>query len=215
MDQLKEAFKKVKEDIDSLRQEILSLSQEISEINAKLVSNSLPTHNANYPTYNPEIPTNIKPITIDISPFSRLKPQNPVFSTGNEGVPTDKPTNQQTNQHTKIEENSMENALNILNSLDNIKKDIRLKFKDLTEQEFLVFSTLYQLEENDGTCDYKTLSEKLNLTESSIRDYIGKLIKKGIPVDKTKIKNKNIKLSVSPNLKKIVSLSTILQLRDI
>ena len=63
--------------------------------------------------------------------------------------------------------------------------------------------------------DYKTLSKRLNLTESSIRDYIGKLIKKGIPVEKIKLNNKNIQLSISPNLKKIASLSTILQLRGI
>ena len=43
--------------------------------------------------------------------------------------------------------------------------------------------------------DYKTLSKRLNLTESSIRDYVGKLIKKGIPVEKTKINNKMIQLS--------------------
>ncbi len=151
----------------------------------------------------------------DLPPFKALKPQNLPISSGNEGVPTDKPTDQQTNQQIKIGENSMENALKVLNSLDNIKKEIRLKFKDLTEQEFLVFSTLYQLEESEGNCDYKTLSEKLGLSESSVRDYIGKLIKKGIPLDKMKIKNKNVKLSISPNLKKIVSLNTILQLRGI
>ena len=70
--------------------------------------------------------------------------------------------------------------------------NIRLKFKRLTEQELLVFSKLYQLDEEMGHSDYKTLSQKLNLTESSIRDYIGRLIKKGIPVVKNKINNKNI-----------------------
>jgi len=59
------------------------------------------------------------------------------------------------------------------------------------------------------------LQKKLNLTESSIRDYVRRLIKKGIPIDKNKINNKNIQLSISPNLKKIASLNTILQLRDI
>jgi DNA-binding MarR family transcriptional regulator len=110
---------------------------------------------------------------------------------------------------------SIINAAQILNSLDNLKKEIRLKFKRLTEQEFLVFSTIYQLSEEKGNTDYKNLSEKLSLTESSIRDYIGRLIKKGIPVEKTKINNKTIHLSISPNLKKIASLPTILQLRAI
>jgi predicted transcriptional regulator len=79
----------------------------------------------------------------------------------------------------------------------------------------LVFSTLYQFSEEKGYTDYKNLSEKLSLTESSIRDYIGRLIRKGIPVEKVKINNKTIHLSVSQNLKKIASLSTILQLRSL
>ena len=79
----------------------------------------------------------------------------------------------------------------------------------------LVFSTIYQLEEEKGYTDYKSISNKLNLTESSIRDYIGKLIKKGIPIDKNKVNNKNIQVSISDNLKKIASLQTILHLRDL
>jgi len=110
---------------------------------------------------------------------------------------------------------SFENARDILDSLDNIKKEIRLKFKRLTEKEILVFSILYQFDEEQGYADYKMIADKLNLTESSIRDYIGRIIKKGIPVDKNKINNKTIQLSVSKNLKEIASLSTILKLRDI
>ena len=121
------------------------------------------------------------------------------FSTGNEGVPTDKQTNQQTNQQT--EKTYFGDALEILNSLDNLKKEIRNKFKRITDQEFLVFSTIYQIAEETGYADYKSLSQKLNLTESSIRDYVGRLIKKGIPVEKTKINNKMIQLSVSEKLK--------------
>ena len=79
----------------------------------------------------------------------------------------------------------------------------------------LVFSTLYQLEEMSGDVDYKVLAKRLNLTESSVRDYIGRLIKKGIPVEKKRINNKTILLSVSSNLKRITSLSTIIQLRDL
>ncbi|GAH73525.1 unnamed protein product, partial [marine sediment metagenome] len=111
--------------------------------------------------------------------------------------------------------NTIDEAAEILDSLDSIKKQIRLQFKQLTTQEILIFSTIYQLEEEQESVDYKSLANKLNLTESSIRDYVGRLIKKGIPVEKKKIKNKNIQLSISPNLKKIVTLQTILQLRDL
>jgi DNA-binding MarR family transcriptional regulator len=155
--------------------------------------------------------------------YRPLKTQNMGISTGNQGVPTDKQTNRQTNQQTQKldkssynqENSSIDNAVQILESLDNIKKEIRLKFKRLTDQELLVFSTLYQLDEENGFTDYKTISEKINLSESSIRDYIGRLIKKGIPVDKTKLNNKTIQLNVSKNLKKIASLNTILQLREL
>ncbi|HTY44341.1 MAG TPA: winged helix-turn-helix transcriptional regulator, partial [Patescibacteria group bacterium] len=100
-------------------------------------------------------------------------------------------------------------------SLDNIKKGIRLKFKELTEQEFLVFSAIYQMDSEKGFSDYRSIAQKLGLSESSVRDYVGKLIKKEIPVDKIKINNKNIRISVSEKLKKIVSLNTIFQLRGI
>ena len=79
----------------------------------------------------------------------------------------------------------------------------------------LVFSAVYQLDEENGHTDYKTVSKKLNLTESSIRDYVGRLIKKGVSVEKKRINNKTIQLKISENLKKIASLPTIMQLRDL
>jgi uncharacterized phage infection (PIP) family protein YhgE len=115
----------------------------------------------------------------------------------------------------KEEKPSINDAVELLDSLDSIKKELRLKFKRLTEQELLVFSKLYQLDEEIGHTDYKTLAKELELSESSIRDYISRLITKGIPVDKNKINNKSISLTISPNLKKIATLSTILQLRDL
>ena len=225
MDEIRNSFQKVKQDIDSIKEEIISLKQslsatkeqifEITKILNRLVSmpqketesvERIPTHPFQNPTYPTHIPT-------DNLTFKPLKGQNTGISTGNEGVPTDRQTNQQTNQQT--EKTSFKEALEVLNSLDNIKKEIRNKFKRITEQEFLVFSTIYQLEEETEFVDYKLLSKRLNLTESSIRDYVGKLIKKGIPVEKTKINNKMIQLSISEKLKKITPLPVIFQLREL
>ncbi|MEM3405585.1 MAG: hypothetical protein QW117_01260 [Candidatus Pacearchaeota archaeon] len=111
--------------------------------------------------------------------------------------------------------NDFEEILKILNSLDIIKKEIRNKFKRLTEQEFKVFSYIYDLEEKGFLVDYKLLSEKLNLTESSVRDYVGKLIKKGIPIIKEKINNKQVILHISKELKEVTPLETIIKLRNI
>ena len=68
--------------------------------------------------------------------------------------------------------------------------------------------------EEEGYVDYRSLSKKLNLTETSIRDYVGRLIKKGIPVEKTKLNNKLVQLSISEKLRKIAPLPIILQLRE-
>jgi cell division septum initiation protein DivIVA len=225
MDQIKDAFQKVKQDIDSLNQEVssikqflqenkerlLSLDKTIQELTNKIeklpknlsfltptetpLSSTIPTHN---PTHN--------------LPLKALNDKKMGISTGNDGVPTNKQTNKQTNQQT--EKSTFGDAVEILNSLDNIKKEIRQKFKRLTDQEFLVFSTIYQMEQEGGV-DYKAVSQKLNLTETSIRDYVGRLIKKGIPVEKTKINNKLVQLSISNSLKKIASLPIILQLREL
>mgnify|MGYP000850949056 CR=1 FL=1 len=262
MEQVKEAFSKVKKDMDALKEEVLSLSKglietreslieicevlkslskkveektkpnsELNQILSKKEPNQISSDN---PAHQAEIPTNTKDSPThpeNIIPQKPLNAQNTGISTGNEGVPTDRQTNQQTNQQTdkgsynqdislnekKIfsSENSITNAAQILDSLDNLKKEIRLKFKRLTDQEFLVFSTIYQLSDEMGYTDYKNLSEKLNLTESSIRDYVGRLIKKGIPLEKIKINNKTIHILIPQNLKKIATLPTILQLRTI
>jgi predicted transcriptional regulator len=235
MDYVKEAFQKVKQDIDLIKlnldetnQKILNHSIELKRINEmleELLQNKQeisPTDTSNNPTYQQISPTNQTYSKTENSPFRPPNNQFPVFSTGNGGVPADRQTNQQTDRQTQndssesvLETNSMERALKILNSLDNLKKEIRLKFKKLTDQEMTVFSAIYQIDEEFGFSDYKILSQRLNLTESSIRDYVGKLIKKGIPVDKIKINNKNIHLKISQNLKNIASLSTILSLREI
>jgi DNA-binding MarR family transcriptional regulator len=232
MDSIKEAFQKVKEDMDFLKREIDFLREDLGEMNKKFseISSKLDQKEKKEQTFSQDKPATIPTHKLQNSaipthnpthnlPFKPLKPQNLPISTGNGGVPTDRQTDRQTDQHTenslKTTPNQLENASELLDSLDSIKKEIRLKFKGITEQELLVFSTIYQFDEEQGFSDYKILSKRLNLTESSIRDYVGKLIKKGIPVDKKRINNKNIQLSVSPNLKKIASLSAILRLREL
>ncbi|MEX0920575.1 MAG: helix-turn-helix domain-containing protein [Candidatus Pacearchaeota archaeon] len=226
------------------KDELINLTRVLDEINNKITKNhtnsteNTSTHPSTQESSNQTFSTH--PSTHNF-PLKPLKTQNMGISTRNQGVSTDRQTDRQTDirhinppQEPKKEPfderseysppknpfqdnqaGSISDAANILDSLDSIKKEIRLKFKRLTDQEVLVFSTLYQLEEEEGYADYRKIAEKINLTESSIRDYIGRLIKKGIPVDKKRINNKTIHISISENLKKIASLPTILQLRDI
>ena len=103
----------------------------------------------------------------------------------------------------------------VLNSLDSLKADLRSQFKRLTPQEMLVFSTIYQLTDQNISPDYSLLAIKTNLSESSIRDYVGKLIKKGIPVDKMKENNKRVSLTISSEFKRMASLQTLYELRNV
>jgi len=226
MDEIKEAFHKVKLDIDELKSEmfflkeyLIDIKEEINNLNLKIEGKLYGENQTNRHINQ----TNRHINQTHEHGFKALNDQISMISTGNRGVPTDRQTDRQTDRHIQKTDKNTQNKqkneeirdiIKILDSLDNVKKEIRIKFKRLTEKEFLVFSTIYQLEEFMAV-DYKILSEKLDLSESSIRDYIGKLIRKGIPVDKIKLNNKNIKLSVSEDLKKIVSLPTILQLREI
>lgn len=211
MDSVKEAFGKVKADMDNLKTEISYLNSKIHKIleeMAQIKEQIIPTQkplNPAIPAHNPANQQSFKPLNDQILPIS----------IGNEGVQSNKQSIKQTDKHTPKTLDIIDSAAQILDSLDSVKKEIRLKFKRLTDQEFLVFSTLYQLDEEIGEAEYKDLSQALNLTEISIRNYIGNLIRKGIPVEKHKINNKNIKLSISHNLKKVTSLQTILQLRGI
>lgn len=113
-------------------------------------------------------------------------------------------------------EQQISEASEILDSLDTIKKDIRRKFKRITKQEMLVFSTIFQVEEQDPEgADYNKIALKLGLSQGSIRDYVHRMINKGIPISKEKLNNKKIILHISKELKRIASLNTIIKLREI
>ena len=113
------------------------------------------------------------------------------------------------------ERNHLDKISEIISGLDSIKKELRLKIKRLTSQEMSVFSALYSLESQGNLVDYALLATTLKLSESSIREYILKIQKKGLPIHKEKLNNKRILLSISQELKKIASLDTLMNLREL
>ncbi len=266
MDQIKEAFQKVKSDINQLNLEFEIIKKELHEIQNSLYElvkvNDLLTKNlsksqkipeiqnsTHSSTHNPETSTlrhinstHLKNSTHSSThnvPLESLKPSNIPLSTGNHGASTHSSTDRQTDTSTdtstgnygvktpktpQISQNSPQNQQLqnqqpnpsiILNQLDNIKKDLRLKIKRLTNQEMLVLSSIYQFEEQGTLVDYSLLSQQLNLSESSIRDYIKRIINKGFPLIKEKINNKRILLRISDSLKRLATLNTLLSLREL
>lgn len=239
-DKIKQDIFSLKLEINSIKQLVSEIKNENNKNNEKFndfmqktsqqaVNPAIPAHN---PTNNhPLISTPAHNPTIPAPPYSPIN-QNITSSTGNRGVPadtsTDRQTYQQTDQQTQntlnfiqnpvfqTQNHDFERAKELLDSLDSIKKEIRLKFKRLTPQEMQLFSTLYALEDqNIEEITYKVLAQQLRLTESSIRDYTTKLIQKGIPLLKIRQNNKKIVLKISPDLQKVASLSTIIKLREL
>jgi len=218
---IKQSFIKVKEDINFLNNEILELKLAMNDLKNLIISKkNTTTDNTTIHQTNTTLSTN----TTVPREIEGLKSQNLSISIGNKGVSTDRQTDRQTDNSThflkrnnqKSIESNIKEASEILESLDQLKKEIRLKFKRITPQEMSVFSTIYQLEDQKITeITYKNLSKKLNLSESSIRDYVQRMINKGIPLKKNKLNNKRVILSISQDLKKIASLPTIINLREL
>ena len=234
MDPIKEAFQRAKADIESLKRQIEALTSQVAEL--KSILNTSPTQSASDPTFNLQTPTQKLTEPLKQAPEA-LKTPFIAASTGNEGVPTNHQTNQPTIQHTGNEGVQIKTNFNptaqpraahqkgtidhlshvaeILASLDGLKKEVRIKFKRLTNQEMVVFTKVYELDEAGLEVTYDLLAQSLKLTEISIRDYIRKIIAKGVPVEKHKENNKKILLSISSDLKRIASLQTIHQLREL
>ena len=241
MDYIKEAFQKVKEDITNLNYELSSIKEELNEIQNSLlhifslVSSTTDT-STHISTEKPSNPTlrqmnktdniSINTINTDIYQFKGKNTPLNNSSSGNDGVSTDRQTDRQTDTSTgnkgvispKSSHNNIDNiskTITILNQLDEIKRDLRIKVKKLTNQEMLVLSTIYQLEDQGHLVDYNLLSNYLSLTQSSIRDYVQRISVKGIPLLKEKVNNKRVILHISDDFRKLASLNTLISLRDI
>ena len=232
---IKEAFSKVKEDIFLLQSQITELKRTLDKYldkqsDRQTLRHINPTQNTKETTES-DAPTHS---STDNLPLKAVKSQISNISIGNEGVSTDRQTDRQTDTSTRNqgvevrlireilpqrkeedEITKLEKVSYIINSLDDIKKDLRQKIKRLTNQEMAVLVSIYQLEEKGLIVDYFLLSKTLQITESSIRDYVQRLLKKGFPLDKIKENNKKITLKISENLRKIAPLQTILRLKEL
>ena len=237
---IKEAFQKVKEDMNSLNNQLETITQQINDIKRTINQADTPTdtqtNNFFMQTHTSATPT-IKENAQNKHSLESLKSQNFNVSTGNKGVPTDRQTDRQTDNYNyqsiskplstrpnqkfalngTVDDPIMKigKVAELVNSLDALKKDLRKQFKRLTPQEMLVYSTIYQLTDQAIDVDYSILSKKTSLSESSIRDYVQKILKKGIPLEKTRENNKRILLTISPEFKRIASLETIISLRNL
>ena len=74
-------------------------------------------------------------------------------------------------------------------------------FKKLTIQEFLIFLTVYQIEEDKERVTYTDVSKQLNLSKGYVRAVVSSIIYKGLPLIKQKIDNYYVILSINKDFR--------------
>ncbi len=99
--------------------------------------------------------------------------------------------------------------------IEEIKQSLNKIFLTLTNREFKVFMAVYSLEEQHSSpTTYAELAQNLDLSASSIRDYISELMRKGAPLKKEKSRNGLAYVSVLPEFKSLNLISKLIAFRN-
>lgn len=180
-DKVRISFLKVKEDMIKLEKEIELLKSIIIEQKAQ---NDL--------------------FLLKIEDLIKIKPkeeqitqEKKYVSIGNEGVYADMHAHKHAHMHIIPIEKPQNNLIS-----DKLS-DIDKTFLGLTKKEFLIFLTIYQLDEDIGKVTYDDLSSHFKLTPGCIRSHISNMIKKNMPIIRTKINNKLTIFSISDDFKRL------------
>jgi uncharacterized protein YPO0396 len=177
---VKKSFSNVKKDIMSLNSKIFAIEAKLDLILAKLEETQITnkTKNAEFNEYK----------VLD----RQIKEKRQEISIGNEG------------DHSFIHSPFIHSFTDHAPNIQDLKKNLENKFNQLTSQEFLVFLTIYQLEEElKKAVTYADLSIKLKLSTGCIRSYISSIIRKELPLIKQKLNNKIVTLTIHPDFKEL------------
>src|SRR3989344_4426584 len=197
---IKSSFLKVKEDINLLKIElqelkklILSKKNEINLLKSPTVYNSSNLEN----------------------------PEKKAFfytSTGNNGVLNDSQQSLNDSQQCQTmpdnAQQSPKTSNNEFLALKNLKKDLENTFNTLTDREFSVFLSLYELEKELGEVTYLDLAKRLKLSQTTIRTSINSLILKNAPVQKDRFFNKKVSLSIQNDFKSLNLYEKLIKLKQ-
>lgn len=199
----------------SQNQPISTGSKGVNQSINHLINQSLNNQSLNHSNLS----TNSLEIPLDSSfseepKISNEEPKKPEITIGD--IPPAEKTNQSINQKNqeKHEQNhnfridlgtiTQKKQTFFLNQeISSFKININKIFSLLSKQELRVFLTLYQLDDDLNGVSYIELSSKLELTEPCIRGYISTLMKKGIPITRTKLNNKRTILTINKDFKSL------------
>ena len=214
-ERLRQSFEKVKKDIDFLNEQVIILRQELEEI--KQIKANFRQESS---TGNEGVPTDRQTDTPTSNRFSALVDER--FSLP-EIIPTHIPAQNPTDvQHsnTKLQQSNTSTDIfqqtdtSLTDLVNNLKNDLKLRFRSLTKQEFHIFSMLFTVDKTQKHATYKDIADKTGLSEASVRDYMQRISKKGIPIIKEKLNNKVIILKIPEELRNLATLDNLLRIRN-
>lgn len=175
---LQNSFEKVKIDINSIKNEILNLKNQLIKEKEQ----------------NKLLKEQLNKILGEKDKISKKKEPSEMVSTGNEGV-----------MHSFIHSfTRYAHPMHIEKNqkIKEFKDEIDRMFKTIPKQQFLVFLTLYQLEDDlKRPITYLELAKHLKLSEGCIRTYISNLIKKNLPIVKNRINNRIVEVSINSHFR--------------
>tara|TARA_Y100000034_G_scaffold10465_1_gene10992 strand:+ start:43 stop:648 length:606 start_codon:yes stop_codon:yes gene_type:complete len=139
-----------------------------------------------------------------------------IFSSNKQIEPLNEPKTSISTGNKGVLRQSFDSTSTVLNQeIEPIKQEIEENFKKLTEKQFLVFMSIYELEEQkDSPIRYKDIAEHLNLTQSSVRDHVNELTIKKIPLTK-EIFNNKVFLSIPQEFRTLTLASKLLNFRQL
>lgn len=179
---VKKAFKSVKEDIDNLKSDINDLKDAILKIMEKLDFNSQNKEDIDKNSYKKD--------KIDL-----FEGKSSIGNGGVKNIRQQTTTDNNARQFQAVDDFS-EPTANMRKAIDSLI----YKVEDLTDREFSVFLAIYELGLKQQTIAYFDVAQQLKITESWVRTTVGTLIKKGIPVSKERFFNKQSSLFIPEEL---------------
>jgi len=195
-ERIKNSFEKVREDMNFLKKEL------------ETVKNWLNRQEEEKNVLNDQI-KNI------LDSINKIKDKIHFFykiSSGNNGVINDE------QQLTTINNNNQQPTIinnNHTTTINDLKDDFEDLFKTLTDREFTIFMAIYQLEEDlRGTVSYSNIAKVLKITETNVRIHVNSMTNKGIPIEKNRLFNRKVSLSVKKELRDLNLATKLIKLRQ-
>ena len=191
---VKKAFKFVKDDVNLIKSEIKGLKESVLKIVEKLDLKSLNKDNNNQYSYkNDELDLFIKKSSIR-----------------NDGV---KNNQQQSTINNNPKQSSTNDPQPITEDLKKVLDTIINKTQNLSDREFSIFIKIYDLGLNQAAT-YPNLAKEFNLTESTVRGAVKGLITRGIPIQKERFFNKESSLFIPEELNNPYIIQRIIKARQ-